>query len=323
MNCKKLLALTLSVMLLLSFAACGAPAEKTAVKICGIKGPTGIGLANMWAADDAGTAKNDYTFSLVSVPADAGNKVVTGEADIAAVPTNLASALYNKTNGAVQMLAVNTLGVLHILENSDTVQTFADLKGKTIYSTGAGANPEYILRHLLTKNGINPDTDVTLKFVAENDELATLMVTGEAKIALVPEPVVTTVLTKNAAVRKALDVTAEWKKLGEGELMMGCVIVKKSFAEANPKAVKNFLKDYEASINSVNEDIDGTAALCEKYEIIPKAAVAKKAIPGCNITFVDGKDMKNQIAGYFNVLNTAKPAAIGGKLPADDFYYGA
>lgn len=321
MKAKKVLTIALAVLMMVAvFAGCQ-PAEKTAVRVVGIKGPTGIGLANLWDAQDTGNAKNDYTFSLVTVPSDAGSRLLAKDADIAAVPTNLAAALYKKSNGAIQMLAVNTLGVLHILENGETVNSVADLKGKTIYSTGAGANPEYILRHVLKENGIDPDKDVTLEFVTENEELAALMVSGKAKIAMVPEPVATTVLTKKAEVRRALDVTAEWNKLDDGALMMGCVIVRKEFAEQNPKAVAAFLKEYEASINTAKTDVDATATLCEKYEIIPKAAVAKKAIPNCNLTFVEGKDMKQQISGYFQVLFDANPAAIGNSMPDDAFYY--
>lgn len=336
MKMKKLLAMILALMLILTaFAGCksvpedgsatdtttAAPVVKTDVRICGIKGPTGVGLANLWKSQDAGTTSNNYSFELVSVPQDAGARVTTGQADIAAVPTNLAAALYKKTNGNVQMLAVNTLGVLYVLENGDSVKSVADLKGKTIYSTGEGANPEYILRYVLKENGVDPDKDVTLKFVTENDELATLVATGEAKVALVPEPNVTTVCTKNADVRVALDMTAEWEKLDTGNLMMGCVIVRKEFAEKNPEAVATFLKEYEASINTAKSDVEGTATLCETYQIIPKAAIAKKAIPNCNLTFVAGADMQKQISGYFQVLFDANSSAIGGAMPDDAFYY--
>lgn len=331
---KKMLALVLVLLLTVSvFAGCAvtpdggssaettAPVEKTEVRICGIKGPTGIGLANLWDAQDKGAAQNKYTFELVSVPQDAGTRVVNGQADIAAVPTNLASALYKKTGGKVQMLAINTLGVLYILENGDSVKAVSDLKGKTIYSTGQGANPEYILRHVLKENGIDPDKDVTLKFVTENDELNTLVANGTAKVAMVPEPNVTAVCAKNADVRVALDMTAEWDELDSGKLMMGCVIVRKEFAEQNPAAVAQFLKEYEASINAANSNVDATAALCETYGIIPKAAVAKKAIPNCNLTFVAGADMQKQIGGYFDVLFAANPASIGNAVPDEAFYY--
>ena len=303
--------------------ASSAAAEKTKVNVFGIKGPTGIGLVNLMKANEEKTAQNDYTFSVLSTPDEAVAKVASGEADIAAVPTNLASALYAKTNGKVKMLAVNTLGVLYILENGTAINSVKDLKGKTIYSTGQGANPEYVLRYVLEKNGLDPDKDVKLEFLSENDELATQLASGKAGVALVPEPVVTTVLTKNDKLRVALDMTKEWKNAAgdESTLMMGCVVARSAFVEKNPQAVKAFLSEYKASIEKATGDVDGTAALCETYGIIPKAAVAKQAIPRCNLTYVDGQDMMKQIKVYFDVLFAAKPASIGGKLPDDSLYY--
>lgn len=300
-------------------------AEKAAVNVFAIKGPTGVGMVNLMAENDAKTTVNSYNFQVVSSPEEVVAKISNGEADIAAVPTNLASTLYKKTSGKVQMLAVNTLGVLYIMENGDTIQSVADLRGKTIYSTGKGANPEYVLRYILEKNGIDPDKDVTLEFRSENDELATLLASGEAKVALVPEPVVTTVKTKNADLRTALNMTEEWDKAagGESKLMMGCVIARKEFIDQNPDAVKAFLTEYKASIEKTAADIGGSASLCEQYGIIPKAAIAKAAIPGCNLTYVDGDAMMEQIKGYFDVLFAANPQSIGGALPDDAFYYNA
>ncbi len=300
-------------------------AEKVEANVFAIKGPTGVGMVNLMAANDEGAAANQYTFQVASSPEEVVAKVANGEADIAAVPTNVAANLYKKTEGKVQMLAVNTLGVLYIMENGNTIQSVADLKGKTIYSTGQGANPEYVLRYILTKNGIDPDKDVTIEFRSENDELATLLATGEAKIALVPEPNVTTVKAKNADLRVALDVNEEWDKAsgGESKLMMGCVVARSEFIEEHPDAVDAFLKEYKASIEKAASDLEGTATLCEKYGIIPKAAVAKAAIPNCNLTYVDGDAMMDQIKGYFQVLYDANPKSIGGALPDDAFYYNA
>lgn len=305
-----------------SSAASEAPAP-VEMKVAGIKGPTGIGMVGLMQASDDKTTKNTYTFTVMSGPEEAQAKLSTGEVDIAAVPTNLAAALYNKTNGEVQMLAVNTLGVLYIMENGDSIQSVADLKGKTIYSTGQGANPEYVLRYVLEKNGLDPDKDVTIEFRSENDELATLLATGEAEVALVPEPVVTTAKLNNADLNVVLNMTEEWEKAagGASDLMMGCVAVRTDFAKENPQAVADFLTEYEASVQQAIDDVDGTAALCEKYGIIPKAAVAKQAIPRCNLTFAAGDEMKNRIGGYLEVLFTANPQSIGGKLPDDAFYY--
>lgn len=298
----------------------GSSADKSAVRIQTIKGPTGIGMVHLMDAQEKGTAQNDYTFTVASSPDELSAKILNNEVDIAAAPTNLAAVLYNKTGGQVTMLAVNTLGVLHILENGDTIQTAADLKGKTIYSTGQGANPEYVLRHILQKNNIDPDKDVEIEFVQENEELAALMDSGKASVAMVPEPTATTVLAKNTSIRRALDMTAEWDKVADGKLMMGCVIVRNEFLKNQPDAVKTFMTEYEASIKAAS-DIEATAALCETTGIIPKAAVAKQAIPGCNLTFVAGETMKTQINGYFAVLFAANPKSLGGKLPDDAFYY--
>lgn len=297
-------------------------AAKTDIRVYGIKGPTGVGMVHLMDAQDKGTAANNYQFTVVGSPQEVQAKIINGEADIAAVPTNLAAVLYAKTEGEISMLAVNTLGVLYIMENGEAVQSVADLKGKTIYSTGQGSNPEYVLNYILTRNGLDPAKDVTIKFVEENDELATLVATGEAQVAMVPEPSVTSILAKNSEVRVALNMTEEWDKITDNgsKLMMGCVVVRNEFAEKNPEAVKTFLTEYESSIKA-SEDVDATAALCETYGIIPKAAVAKQAIPRCNLTFVSGDAMMNQINGYFDVLYAANPKSIGGKLPDDAFYF--
>lgn len=305
------------------------PKAKTKVRITTIAGPTGVGMVNLMAGQDAGTAANDYTFDLVNDPTKAVSAISGGSTDIAAVPTNLASTLYNKTGGKVTILAVNTLGVLHIMENGNTINSVADLRGKEIYTSGQGANPEYVLRYVLEKNGLDPDKDVTIHFVADNTALTAAVVTGQAAVAMVPEPVATScrvqAKAKGLTVRMVLDMTAEWDKVSNGssQLMMGCVIARRAFVEENPEAVKLFLAEYEASIATVKADVDAAAALCEKYTVIPKAAVAKQAIPNCNLTFVFGGDMKAQLSGYLQVLYGYNPQAVGGKLPADDFYYGA
>ena len=299
------------------------PAEKTHVNVVAIKGPTGVGMVNLMKSNKEQSTGNIYNFTTVSSPDLIVAKISNKEADIAAAPTNLAASLYNKTGGKVQMLGINTKGVLYIMENGNTVNSIADLKGKTVYTTGKGANPEFLLRYLLTENGIDPDKDVNIEFKSENDELAALLVTESAKIALVPEPVVSTVKTKNSKLRVALDMTAEWSNISEGqsELLMGCIIGRKEFIEQNPQAVTVFLEEYKASVEKALSDIDSTAQLCEEYEIIPKAAIAKAAIPGCSLTYIDSNDMMDKIKGYFDVLFAANPQSVGGALPDDEFYY--
>ena len=325
---KKLVALLLAGMMLMSMAvgcAQGGQTSKAAVNVTAIAGPTGVGLVHLMDADAKGEAKCEYTFNLVSDPTEAVAAITKGTADIAAVPTNLASTLYKKTNGNVQVLAVNTLGVLYMMTNGAEVKSVADLKGKTIYSSGQGANPEYILKYVLEKNNI---TDATIQFVDDNDALVAALATGQAQIAMVPEPKVTACMTQMKAAGKtpaavALNMTEEWGKVAgdESTLMMGCVIARKEFVEKNPAAVKAFLQEYEAAITAVKADVDAAAALCETYKVIPKAAIAKQAIPRCNLTFVKGAEMKTQLAGYLKVLFGYNPAAIGGVMPDDGFYY--
>ena len=321
---KKALALTLAVLLLATMAVgCSKePDAKAVVKIGAIQGPTGIGMVHLMEADKNEAATNDYDFTVSSVPQDIGNLLASGNLDIAAVPTNLAAALYQKSQGKVQLLAVNTLGVLYMLDNGNGITSVEDLRGKTIYSTGEGANPEYILRYVLTQNGINPDKDVKIEFLAENTELVAKMVKGDITLAMVPEPNVSSITSQNQAVKVALSMNAAWEAVAPAgsKLMMGCVAVRKEFLENNKATVDAFLTEYKSSIEKT-ADVDATAALCETYGIIPKAALAKKAIPNCQLTFVAGTDMKAQIAEYYQVLFNANPKAIGGKLPDDAFYY--
>ena len=333
---KKLLAILLTLILVFAFAGCSnndttssAPdvqsePEYTAVDmtVACMTGPTGIGMAKLMADSDAKTTANNYTFTVASAAPDITGKFLKGEINIASVPTNVAATLYNKSEGKVRMLAVNTNGVLSILEKGNTIKSITDLKGKTIYSTGKGQNPEYILNYILRENGIDPSKDVTINFVSSEDLIAKL-VSGEAEIALAPEPAATTVMIKNPALNRVLSINDEWSKVSDTELMMGCVIALDSYVEANPAAVEKFLEEYEASVKYATTNIDETATHCETYKIAASAAIAKKAIPTCNLCYVTGKDMKDNVNGYFNVLFKADPTSIGGKLPADDLYHKA
>ena len=321
---KKLLSFVLAALLVLGLTACGQkPAELTEARVYVLSGPTGIGAVNMMKASEKGNAEGIYNFNVVAQPDEIVSKISNGEADIAAVATNLAAKLYNKTGGGVTVLAVNTLGVLNVLTNSGTtVTSLADLKDKTVYTTGQGSNPEYIIDYLLSENGINPDSDLNLQFKAEGTELVGVWATDPNAGIIAPQPVATSIVTKYEGSKIAIDLTDEWEKLNNGSaLMQGCVIVRNEFLKNNAATVEKFLEEYEASINTANSDVDTTAALCEEYGIVAKAAVAKKAIPGCNICFVSGDEMKTKLSGFLSVMLAADASSIGGKLPADDFYY--
>jgi len=318
---KKILSVILcAVLLVLTFAAC-APAEKTAVRLAGMTGPTGMGLAKLLEDDANGTSANDYEFTLAGSADIINPMIINKELDIAAVPANLASVLYNKTNGGVKVLAVNTLGVLYIVNTDGTIASLEDLKGKTIYATGQNAAPEYALRYVLSQNGIDPDADLTIEWKTEPTEVVSLMATGECTIAMLPQPYVTVAQTKVENVTPVIDITEEWNAIGgDGMCLTGVVIASAEFVEKNPEAVEAFLKEYEASINYANENVPEAAQLIGKYEIVA-APMAEKALPHCNLTFIGGEDMKAALQGYLTVLFDQNPAAVGGKMPADDFYY--
>lgn len=333
---KKIIAVILALALALALVGCGAAdtlssenstqstPEYTPVdmSVACMTGPTGIGMAKLMADADAKTTANNYTFTVASSATDITGKFLNGEINIASVPTNVAATLFNKSEGKVRMLAVNTYGVLSILEKGDTVKSIADLKGKTIYSTGKGQNPEFILKHILSKNNIDPEKDVTINFVSSEDLVAKL-ISGEAEIAMAPEPAATTVMVKNQQLNRVLSINDEWSKVSDTQLMMGCVIALDSYVASNPAAVEKFLQEYEASINFAIKNIDETAQHCATYKITASDVIAKKAIPTCNLCYVTGKEMKKNVNGYLNVLFNADNASIGGKLPTDEMYYKA
>lgn len=333
MKTKRIIALVLAAVMLLSLAACSSKTDTTTpetttepvavnadINIASLKGPTGVGTAKLMADNDAGTALNHYTFTLSSDPTEVSAGIINGSFDIAACPLNLASVLYKKTNGNVQMLAINTLGVLYILSSDPTVTSIADLAGKTVVASGQGATPEYVLNYLLEKNGIADK--VTVEYKSEHSEVATLAASGDAKIVLLPEPNVTAAMSQNADLKIAVNMTTEFESASGVSLAMGCLIVRKDFAEANKDAINAFMSEYKKSIEYVSTNLDETSTLCETYGIIPKAAVAKKAIPNCNITFISGAEMKTMATENLTVLFNANASSVGGAMPGEDFWYG-
>ncbi len=337
-NLLKIMSLVLVLVMAFGLTACGGdtdtasstPSTDTSsvvdtytpvsMTVACMTGPTGIGMAKLMADSEAKTTANNYTFTVASAATEINAKFIKGEINIASVPTNVAATLYNKTNGKVRMLAVNTYGVLSILEKGDTIKSIADLKGKTVYSTGKGQNPEFIFKHILRENGLDPEKDVTINFVS-SEELVAKLISGEAEIGLAPEPAATTVMVKNQSLKRALSINDEWSKVSDTQLMMGCVIALDSYIEANPKAVEKFLEEYSASIEFAKTKVDEAAKHCATYKITASEAIAKKAIPTCNLCYVTGDDMKNNVNAYYDVLFAGDPNSIGGAKPNDDLYY--
>ena len=301
-------------------------AEPVDVNVMALKGPTAMGMVKLMDDADSGNVDTEnYSFEIAASADEVTPKLIQGETDIAAVPANLASVLYNKTEGQIQVLAVNTLGVLYIVENGDSIHSVSDLAGRTIYASGKGSTPEYALNFILEKNGLTPGTDVTIEWKSEHSECVSALAQDPEGIAMLPQPFVTTAQAKNPNLKVALDLTEEWDKVMEYEetkssLLTGVVVVRKEFAEENPEAVEDFMDRYADSVKYVNDNVEEAAKLVGNYDIVTED-VAVKAIPECNIVCITGEDMKEQLSGYLAVLKDANPESIGGELPGDDFYY--
>lgn len=332
---KKLLSILLSAVLMTAaFTACSAPetpaAEPTPepevvegidINIAGMKGPTTMGLVSMLDKAEKGETTNRYNFTMAGAADEITPLLVKGELDIAAVPANLASVLFNNTQGKVQILAINNLGVLYVVEQGETIKSFADLKGKTIYSTGKGTTPEYALNYLLTQNGVDPATDVTIEWKSEATEIVAVLKQDPTAIAVLPQPFVTVAQTQVEGLNVALSFNDEWINLDNGsKLVTGVIVARKDFVEANPAQVSLFLDEFKQSVEAINADVEAGAALVEKFDIV-KAPVAKKAIPNCNIQFMEGAEMKEAVSGYLQTLFDQNPKAVGGAMPTDEFYF--
>ena len=306
---KKLLAILTLAVMLFAVGCAAAPAEP--VNIAALKGPTGMGISYMMEDTDK------YNVELQDAPDVVVGKFINGEIDIAAVPLNLAAVLYNKTEGNVVLLNLDTLGVLYILENGDSIQSLADLAGKTIYASGEGATPQYVLDYLLAQNGLTDQ--VTVKYVGEHTALAAMVASGEAQIALLPEPFVSAVMVKNPDVRVALDLNTAWEEASGTKLVMGVYIASRTFYNEHPDQVKAFLADYAASVEKVNTSADAAQKIAD-LGIVGSAAIATQAIPRSYIVSITGEEAKTAAAAVLNVLFTANPKSVGGKLPGDDLY---
>lgn len=343
MKTKKIIAVLMALALVLvSFAACSAnktPDEPTtdagtavqtsepdsvpentgAINVSVLKGPTGIGGAYLWTKSDNGETANTYNITLDTDATVVGPKLMTGEYDIASIPTNLAAALYQKSQGKVKVIAVNTLGVLYLVTKDNAVTSLDDLQGKTILASGQGTIAEYALNYVLEANGYEIGKDVTIEFTSEHSESVTKALAGGYDVLLLPEPYVTQIQTQDASFSVGVNLTQEWETLGNTTLAMGCIAVNTAFYENNKAAVAAFLKDYAESAAYANENVEEAAKLVESHDIMP-AAVAQKAIPNCNIVCYTGDEMKTALTGCYSVLFEQNPQIIGGSMPADDFY---
>ncbi len=321
---KKRKSFVLLTLLILSMTlmACGAKQEQK-VRIGSMKGPTSIGMLFMMKEPENQGSDNNYSFQMATSADELLPLMVKGELDIALVPANVASVLYHKTNGGVSVIGINTLGVLYMVSGDTTLENIGDLEGKTIYLTGKGTTPDYVLRYLLEKNGLSAE-DCTLEYKSEATEVAALLAENADAIGLLPQPFVTAACAQNEALSIIFDMNEEWDKV-QGEngsrMVTGVTVVRNAFLEENEEAVVTFLEEHKASVKSMNEDVESGATLAVEAGIIAKEPIARKAIPNCNIVSITGEEMKQALSGYLQVLYEQSPDAVGGNMPGEEFYY--
>lgn len=286
------------------------------INIATLNGPTGMGMVKLMEEDSEA-----FNITAYQSPDEIVGKVVSGEIDIACVPSNLAAVLYNKTQGGIKLLGTNTLGVLYLVEQGTSINSLADVKGKTILASGKGSTPEFILNTILLENGINPETDVTIEYMANHaDVISALLADGENKVALIPEPHVTTAMIKGEGVRVAVDLNEEWKKAKNMDLPMGVIIASKDFVENKQDDLDIFVERYKKSVEFVNSHVDEAAVLVAKHQIVPSEAIAKQAIPKCNIIFRSSQESKESLDEFYKIISEIEPKSVGGKLPDEAFY---
>lgn len=300
-------------------------ADRTEMRVATIQGPAGIGMVQLMEENEKQASLNRYDFLVESSAQNLASLVISGQVDIACVPTNLAATLYNKTDGDTRLAALYTLGMLYVIENGNTITQFEDLRGKTLHVSGQGSVPQYAIEYVLDGYGLTDEVEVI--YYADHDELAALAASGSVDLCMLPEPKVTAALAQNPDLRVALDVTEGWAEAAElnedsdSVLTMGGVVIRAAFLDEHPDAVKTFLSEYKTSVEYATDSIHETSLLVEKFGIMPNAAIAEKAIPNCNIAYLDGEDMVASIRTFYEVLFASNPQSIGGLIPLDDFYY--
>jgi NitT/TauT family transport system substrate-binding protein len=329
---KKALCMILALALLVSLCACGKKEEESepetqaapdvTVRVMALNGPTGFGMAGLMHNSANGSAKQTYDFSVETDASNITAALISGSVDIAALPTNAAAVVYNKTGGAVQALALNTRGVLHLVSDGNMkIVDFTSLTGETIYAPAQ--NPSFIVEALCRAYGLTPGEDVFIdNTFAQPADLRTALASGQIHVAVLPEPMVTTALSENENLRVEMDLTEQWDQVQpQGSLVQGCVAVRREFAEQHPEQVKTFLEEYKASIALCTDDAATAAGYIAEAGILPKAELAQAAIPNCNLCFVTGADMKTQLSAYLEIIGQVNAQSIGGQMPGDDFYY--
>lgn len=323
---KKLTLIILMTCIICMFlAACGSKKEESTqapLRIGSLKGPTSMGLVNLMYASENGETEGQYEFTMETQPDVIMTAMVQGDLDIALVPANVASIMYNKTQGAVSVIDINTLGVLYLVSGDSSITDMESLEGRTIYIPGKGTTPEYVLTSLLDSYSMTDK--VTLEFKSEATEAAALLAQDPNAVGLLPQPFVTAATTKNADLNIVMDLNTEWDKFwgsDGGMIVTGVTVVRNDVLNERHGDVVNFMNEQQQSVNLANSDMEATAKLIVEKGIVENEAVALKAIPGCNITYIAGKQMMDAYGLYLDILYSYDPSSVGGAVPAEGFYF--
>ena len=285
-----------------------------------LAGPTSVGAINMVEESKNGESNFTINESVDGAPDALVPKLVSGQADLAIIPANLAATLYNKTEGKVKVLATNSLGVLYVVTKGDVeINSIEDLAnyGEEILASGKGATPEIAINKILEANGYSSE-NLNINYLAQANEAAQKLIAGEAKVAILPEPMVSSVLIKAEDAKVAIDLNELYEKAA-GYPLISSVLVGRSEYLATID-VEKLLETFKDSIEKAKANPEETAALLEKYDIMP-APVAKKAIPNLALEYIDGDRLKEMMAKHLEDLNNTNPQLIGGSIPEDDFYF--
>ncbi len=306
-----------------SGAMADADSRGVKIRVGSLKGPTSMGLLRLMDQAEKQESFNDYEFTMTASADELLPAVVAGDLDIVLVPANVASVLYMKTEGGVSVIDINTLGVLYMVSGDEDIVDMGDLKGRTVYLTGKGTTPDYVLQYLLRENGLTT-ADVKLEYKSEAAEVAAVLAQTPEAVGVLPQPFVTAACAQNEKLSVVMDLTREWEAVqgdGGSRLVTGVTLVRSSFLEGNREAVEKFMEEHCASAAFANEHVEEAAERAAAAGIIDKAEVAARAMPRCNITYIDGDEMKTALSGYLAVLFEQDAASVGGGLPGDDFYF--
>ncbi len=269
----------------------------------------------------AGQENLNTEVKILDEPIQVRKMMLEGTADFAVLPVTMAAIIYNKGLD-YKLIAVPVWGTLYLFGSDSTIETWSDLKGKTVHVMARGMTPDVLFRKLLLSNGIVPGKDITLDYsFPTHIDLANAVAAGRAELGVISEPLVSLVMNKNSNVHPVFDLNIEWEKLQGMPMAQTAFLVRGGLTCENPDLVEKVIDAYEKSVRRVKEDPQSAAELIVKYGILPDRDVAVQSIPRSNLNFIRAKNIKMEINEYLKIFYDMNPDIIGGRLPDEYFIY--